>query len=80
VSRTLLYVAYPMRLDLGAANAIQTYNTVRELQTLMPDMRLAIPRWLNESSAFTELGAVHIHPPAVKKLSRIFAWGGWCFI
>ncbi|HST05787.1 MAG TPA: glycosyltransferase [Chloroflexia bacterium] len=80
MSRTLLYVAYPMRLDLGAANAIQTYNTVRELQALVPDMRLVIPRWLNEPSAFTELGAVHLPRPAVHKLSRILPWGGWSYI
>src|SRR5438876_649239 len=35
MTRTLLYIAYPMRLDLGAANAIQTYNTVRELQAIL---------------------------------------------
>lgn len=80
MSRALLYVAYPMRLDLGAANAIQTYNTVRELQKLLPDMRLVIPRWLNEHSAFTDLGALHLPRPAVNKLSRFLPWGGWSYI
>src|SRR6476660_2451928 len=69
-----------MRLDLGAANAIQTYNTVRELQVLLPDMRLVIPRWLNEPSAFTDLGALHLPRPAVNKLSRLLPWGGWSYI
>jgi glycosyltransferase involved in cell wall biosynthesis len=69
-----------MRLDLGAANAIQTYNTVRELQKLLPDMRLVIPRWLLEPSAFTDLGALHLPRPAVNKLSRFLPWGGWSYI
>ncbi len=80
MSRSFLYIAYPMRLDLGAANAIQTYNTVRELQKLLPDMRLVIPRWLNEPSAFTDLGALHLPRPAVNKLSRFLPWGGWSYI
>lgn len=80
MSRTLLYVAYPMRLDLGAANAIQTYNTVRELQALVSDMRLVIPRWLREPSAFSELGALHLPRPAVNKLSHFLPWGGWSYI
>lgn len=78
--RTLLYVAYPMRLDLGAANAIQTYNTVRELRVIIPDMRLVIPRWLREPSAFTDLDALHLPRPAVNKLSRLVPWSGWSYI
>ena len=77
---TLLYVAYPMRLDLGAANAIQTYNTVRELRALIPDVRLVIPRWLREPSAFAALDATHLPRPAVNKLSRLIPWSGWSYI
>src|SRR4051794_14313706 len=80
MSRTLLYVAYPMRLDLGAANAIQTYNTVRELRKLVPDMQLVVPRWLREPSAFADLGALHLPRPAVNKLSRLVPWSGWSYI
>jgi glycosyltransferase involved in cell wall biosynthesis len=80
VSRTLLYVAYPMRLDLGAANAIQTYSTVRELGRIIPGMRLVIPRWLHEPSAFKELGALHLPRPAVNKLSKFLPWAGWSYI
>jgi glycosyltransferase involved in cell wall biosynthesis len=80
VSRPLLYVAYPMRLDLGAANAIQTYNTVRELRKIMPGMRLVVPRWLLEKSAFSDLGALHLPRPAVNKLSRFVPWAGWSYI
>lgn len=78
--RTLLYVAYPMRLDLGAANGIQTYKTVQELQKLIPDMRLVVPRWLREPSAFADLQALHLPRPAVNKLTRIVPWGGWSYI
>jgi len=78
--RTLLYVAYPMRLDLGAANAIQTYNTVRKLRRILPGMRLVIPRWLREPSAFEELGALHLPRPAINKLSRLLPWSGWSYI
>jgi len=80
VRRALLYVAYPMRLDLGAANAIQTLNTVRELRTLVPGVRLVIPRWLREPSAFESVGALHLPRPAVNKLSKFVPWSGWSYI
>jgi glycosyltransferase involved in cell wall biosynthesis len=80
VSRSLLYVAYPMRLDLGAANAIQTYTTVRELRRLLPDMQLVVPRWLREPSAFEELDALHLPRPAINKVSKILPWAGWSYI
>lgn len=76
----LLYVAYPMRLDLGAANAIQTYNTVRELRPLLPGMRLVVPRWLREPSAFSSLDALHLPRPAVNKLSKFVPWAGWSYV
>jgi glycosyltransferase involved in cell wall biosynthesis len=69
-----------MRLDLGAANAIQTYSTVRELGRIIPGMRLVIPRWLREPSAFEELGALHLPRPAVNKLSKFIPWAGWSYI
>lgn len=80
MSRTLLYVAYPMRLDLGAANAIQTHSTVRELQQVLPGVRLVVPRWLREPSAFEELGALHLPRPAANKLSKFLPWAGWSYI
>jgi glycosyltransferase involved in cell wall biosynthesis len=80
VSRPLLYVAYPMRLDLGAANAIQTYSTVQELRIVVPQMRLVVPRWPGDVSAFEELGAIHLPRPAVNKLSRLVPWAGWSYI
>lgn len=76
----LLYVAYPMKLDLGAANAIQTYHTVRELSRLVPGMRLVVPRWLCEESVFSSVGALHLPRPAVNKLSRFVPWSGWSYI
>lgn len=78
--RALLYVAYPMRLDLGAANAIQTYSTVRELRRVLPGVRLVVPRWLREPSAFSDLGALHLPRPAVNKLSKFVPWAGWSYI
>jgi glycosyltransferase involved in cell wall biosynthesis len=69
-----------MRLDLGAANAIQTYSTVRELQKLLPGVRLIVPRWLREPSAFEELGALHLPRPAANKLSKFLPWAGWSYI
>jgi glycosyltransferase involved in cell wall biosynthesis len=80
VSRPLLYVAYPMKLDLGAANAIQTYYTVTELSKLVPGMRLVVPRWLREKSAFSRLNALHLPRPAVNKISRFVPWAGWSYI
>lgn len=78
--RALLYVAYPMRLDLGAANAIQTLNTVRELRAIVPGVRLVIPRWLNEPSAFSAVDALHLPRPAINKLSKFLPWSGWSYI
>jgi glycosyltransferase involved in cell wall biosynthesis len=69
-----------MRLDLGAANAIQTYSTVRELQRVMPGVRLVVPRWLREPSAFEELGALHLPRPAANKLSKFLPWAGWSYL
>jgi glycosyltransferase involved in cell wall biosynthesis len=69
-----------MRLDLTAANAIQTYSTVRELQQVLPGTVLVVPRWLREPSAFGRLGALHLPRPAVNKLSRFVPWAGWSYI
>ncbi len=80
MSRPLLYVAYPMRLDLSAANAVQTYSTVRELQRLIPGMRLVVPRWLRSPSVFSRLDALHLPRPAVNKLSKWVPWAGWSYI
>ncbi|MFL5733606.1 MAG: glycosyltransferase family 4 protein [Chloroflexia bacterium] len=80
MARPLLYVAYPMRLDLGAANAIQTHSTVRALLPLLPGMHLVVPRWLREPSAFEDLGAIHLPRPAINKLSRLVPWAGWSYL
>jgi glycosyltransferase involved in cell wall biosynthesis len=80
VPAKLLYVAYPMRLDLSAANAIQTYGTVSALREVLPGTLLVVPRWLREPSAFEQLGALHLPRPAVNKLSRFVPWAGWSYI
>ncbi len=66
----LLYVAYPLSLTLQAANAVQTFQTMRHLAAQAPardaTVTLVIPRWLREPSRFAEaLG------PAVRHLPRI---------
>ncbi|MCS6881618.1 MAG: glycosyltransferase [Oscillochloridaceae bacterium] len=68
----LVYIAYPTSLTLQAANAIQTYATLRELRARRPDTLALIPRWGREPSRFGEVGAVHLPRPAIGKLSRFY--------
>lgn len=56
----LLYVAYPSSLELKSANAVQTFNTLRELQTGHPCVTAFIPRWGRRQSAFADLNARHL--------------------
>lgn len=67
----ICYIAYPTSLTLQSANAIQTWNTLRELRRLRPGTLALIPRWLHEPSRFRETGAVHLPRPAIGKLSRL---------
>lgn len=68
----IAYIAYPTSLTLQSANALQTYTTLRELRELRPDTLAIIPRWGDEPSRFTELGALHLPRPAIGKLSRLY--------
>jgi glycosyltransferase involved in cell wall biosynthesis len=43
-------------------------------------MRLVVPRWPGEASAFEELRAIHLPRPAVNKISRLVPWAGWSYI
>src|SRR5438045_7520205 len=43
-------------------------------------MRLVVPRWLREPSAFSDLDAMHLPRPAVNKLSKFVPWAGWSYI
>ncbi|MGB9722595.1 MAG: glycosyltransferase [Chloroflexia bacterium] len=76
----LCYLAYPTSLTLQAANAIQTYLTVRALRERHPDLLVIVPRLLREPSAFAELGAVHLPRLPVGKLSRLFPSTGWYYL
>jgi glycosyltransferase involved in cell wall biosynthesis len=67
----ICYIAYPTSLTLQSANALQTYTTLRELRARRPDTLAIIPRWSNEPSRFSELGALHLPRPAIGKLSRL---------
>lgn len=79
-ARRLCYLAYPTSLTLKAANAIQTYLTVRELRALCPELLVIVPRLWREPSAFVELGAVHLPRIPVGKVSRIFPSTGWYYL
>lgn len=76
----LCYLAYPTSLTLRAANAIQTYLTVRALRARCPDLLVIVPRLFREPSAFTEVGAVHLPRLPVGKLSRLFPSTGWYYL
>src|SRR5918997_672246 len=41
---TLVYLAYPSSLTLRSANAVQTFNTIRELRALDPGVEALLPR------------------------------------
>jgi len=76
----ICYLAYPTSLTLRAANAIQTYLTVRELRLLCPDLLVIVPRFLREPSAFGEVGAVHLPRIPIGKLSRFHRSAGWYYL
>ncbi len=79
-SLNLCYLAYPTSLTLRAANAIQTYLTVRALRARCPDLLVIVPRLFREPSVFTEVGAVHLPRLPVGKLSRLFPSTGWYYL
>ncbi len=79
-ARRLCYLAYPTSLTLKAANAIQTYLTVRELRALCPELLVIVPRLWREPSAFLEVGAVHLPRIPIGKVSRIFPSTGWYYL
>jgi glycosyltransferase involved in cell wall biosynthesis len=76
----LFYVACPTSLSLQSANAIQTWNTLRELRRANPQCLAVVPRWPGEPSRFGELGVRHLVRPAVGKLSRLHRTTLWYYI
>jgi glycosyltransferase involved in cell wall biosynthesis len=75
----IAYIAYPTSLTLRSANAIQTYTTLRELRQLAPGTLALLPRWLNEPSRFSDVGARHLPRPAIGKLSRLHRSTLWYY-
>ncbi|HUS17809.1 MAG TPA: hypothetical protein VM536_22665, partial [Chloroflexia bacterium] len=85
--RRYLYVAYTLSLTLKAANAVQTFQTMRQLAELArgegATVTLVVPRWLWEPSAFTAaLGPAVRHLPRipVNKLTRFWKWGALSYV
>jgi glycosyltransferase involved in cell wall biosynthesis len=76
----LFYVACPTSLILQSANAIQTWNTLRELRRANPQCLAVVPRWPGEPSRFGEVGVRHLVRPAVGKLSRLHRTTLWYYI
>ncbi|MGC8872943.1 MAG: glycosyltransferase [Chloroflexia bacterium] len=76
----LCYLAYPTSLTLKAANAIQTYLTVRELRALCPELLVIVPRLWGEPSAFVEVGAIHLPRIPIGKVSRLLPSTGWYYV
>lgn len=76
----LCYIAYPTSMQLQAANALQTYNTIRELKARRPDTLAIVPQWGRGHSRFHEVGAVHLPRPAIGKLSRLYRSTLWYYL
>ncbi len=76
----LCYIAYPTSMQLQAANALQTYSTIRELKARRPDTLAIVPQWGRGHSRFHEVGAVHLPRPAVGKLSRLYRSTLWYYL
>ncbi len=75
----ICYVAYPNSPDLKSANALQTYQTLRELRRLAPDTLAIVPRMRRGPSAFDEVGAVHLPRIGIGRLSRIYRSTLWYY-
>lgn len=84
--RKYTYVAYPMSLMLKAANAIQTYNTARELRALLAArgdaLQVIVPRWLREPSRFADPAVAARHLPRIpfNKFTRFWKSSGWSYL
>lgn len=76
----LLYVAYPSSLELKSANAVQTFNTLRELRARQPRVNAFIPRWGRRHSAFAELGAHHLLRLPFNVLGHIWRTTLWSYL
>jgi glycosyltransferase involved in cell wall biosynthesis len=75
----ICYIAYPNSPDLKSANAVQTYNTLRELRRIAPETLAIVPRMRRGPSAFDELGAVHLPRIGIGRLSRLYRSTLWYY-
>ena len=77
---TLVYVAYPSSLTLRSANAVQTFNTARELRALDPGVTVLIPRWGGRESAFEAIGARHLLRLPFNVFSHLWRTTAWSYL
>ncbi len=76
----IAYLAYPLDLDLQAANSVQTWHTARELRRLAPRTLVMVPKLPGQSSRYDEVGATYLPRVPVGKLSRLYKSTGWYYI
>lgn len=74
----ILYVGYPA-LTLTAANAVQTFATVRALRAIVPDCTLLVPRFGRRESAWTALGARHLARIPFNAGQHLLRSVGWSY-
>ncbi len=76
----IAYVAYPLDLNLQAANSVQTYHTSKELRRIAPRTLVLLPRLPGQSSRFDEVGASYLPRIPVGKLSKFVKSSGWYYV
>jgi len=76
----LCYVAYPTSMSLQAANAVQTYSTLRELQQVDPECKAFIPRMTQEATPFAQLNVTFIPRIGIGRLSRLYQSTLWYYL
>ena len=76
----IAYIAYPLDLNLQAANSVQTWHTARELRRLAPDTLIIVPKLPGQNSRFGEAGARYLPRVPVGKLSKFHKSTGWYYI
>ncbi len=74
------YVAYPTSMSLQAANAVQTYSTLRELQQVDPECKAFIPRMTHEATPFAQLNVTFIPRIGIGRLSRLYQSTLWYYL
>src|ERR671932_97539 len=77
---TLVYLAYPSSLTLRSANAVQTFNTIRELRALDPGVEALLPRWAWRASVFGTVGARHLLRLPFNGLSHLWRTTAWSYL